>query len=49
MHNVIKYIVINGMEIGFITDYGGVSKHAIHDQSTLTDPTVSSRRVNLLI
>ena len=48
MYNIIKYIVINEMEIGFVTDYGGVFKHAINDQSTLTDPTVLSRWINLL-
>ena len=31
MYNIIKYFVINEMEIGFVTDYGGVSKHAIND------------------
>ena len=48
MYNIIKYNVINEMEIGFSTDYGGVSKHAINDQSTLTDPIVWSGWINFL-
>ena len=36
------------MAIGFVTDYGGVSKHALNNQLALTDLTVWALRIKFL-